>query len=128
MSLNLRYRLAWMSDAKLAGQLNARLADLAEKASYLERKPWWSLSIFSPHTMKRPFIRHRLAYRVKAMFVFLLGSGLDSPWLILIIPFIFWFMGRESREEITRPFSLYLARCEVEDLTDELQRRVKMRQ
>jgi hypothetical protein len=128
LPINLRYRLKLISDARLAAALEANLAKFDAEKAVLNNQSRWSFQLWPVHDLRRTFIRHRLAYRVKGLF-FSLFEFLDSPpWSLVLIPAVAWLIGPANRKSVGRSFSTYLLRCEVEDLMDEAQRRVEARQ
>jgi len=92
---------------------------------------WWEA--FHAGRMRRGFVRHRSAYRLKAAahaaFAF---SGALEPEAIILLPFL--LVARliaprlfQSPAELLSPYRAYLLRCEIEDLHDELRRRSRRR-
>ena len=126
MPIYLRYRLRWLSNQRLAAELEDVLGRF-EELNADEPKNWLErLSMgFTPSRMKRPFIRHRWAYWAKAALFASLASG--EVWFLPFLPLYLWVLGKRNREAMLKPFSLFVAKCELEDLLDETERRLRRR-
>jgi hypothetical protein len=102
-----------------------RMNELAVKPS------WWAA--FHGNRMKRSLIRHRLAYRIKARIHVafrLVAEAGDVEGALIILPFsvLAWLIaGRPRPPEILGEYHAFLLKCEIEDLQDEIQRRVNKR-
>jgi hypothetical protein len=93
---------------------------------------WWDA--FHANRMKRGFIRHRLVYRIKARVhvVFRLAAGVleSGEAALILLPFsvLAWLIaGRPRPSEMLGEYDAFMLKCEIEDLQDEIQRRVNKR-
>ena len=93
---------------------------------------WWDA--FHANRMKRSFIRHRLVYRIKARVhvVFRVVAGVleSGEAALILLPFfvLAWLIaGRPRPREMLGEYDAFMLRCEIEDLQDEIQRRVNRR-
>jgi len=131
MSLNLRYDLRFRFDQTLVDRLEAAWRRVDRVGEGAVKPRWWEA--FHAGRMRRSFVRHRSAYRLKAAvhaaFAF---SGALEPEAIILLPFL--VVARliaprlfQSPAELMSPYRAYLLRCEIEDLHDELQRRSRRR-
>jgi hypothetical protein len=117
LHLSLRSDLLGLSDATLAEYYEA-VWDLREK---LGLEPRWSDPIF----MVRPPIRHPFFYRFLQFFSSSGGPpemSITLSALIAVSPQLSSFFTRWNRGA-----SVFLLNCELLDLQDELERRVKMK-
>jgi hypothetical protein len=103
-----------------------RMNELAVKPS------WWDA--FHGNRIKRSFIRHRLVYRIKARIhvAFRLVAGVSGgvEGALILLPFsvLAWLIaGRPRPREILGEYDAFMLKCEIEDLQDEIQRRVNKR-
>lgn len=112
-SLNLRWDLKRLDDTALAERLERAWAD-HNSARVFDR----------PEFAFRGPIRHPRLYRFYRLF----GSGLDGPWQF-ILP-LFWLF---SSKRVARSIHLdtasdpYAALCEIRDVNDEIERRMRKR-
>jgi len=95
---------------------------------------WWDA--FHANRMKRSFIRHRFVYRIKARIhvVFRLLAGVSEAGgvegALIMLPFaaLAWLIAGSPRPgEMLGEYDAFLLKCEIEDLQDEIQRRVNKR-
>jgi hypothetical protein len=132
MPINLRYDLLFRFDRTLAIQLRAawrqfdRLNELAVKPS------WWDA--FHANRMKRSFIRHRSLYRIKArahaLSHFAAAAGWEGGPVFLPFYALAWLIAPRPfprPPETLGEYEAFLLRCEIEDLQDEIQRRIDKR-
>jgi hypothetical protein len=135
MAINLRYDLRFQSDSTLARRLEVAWRQI-DRVNDLAVKPrWWDA--FHANRMKRGIIRHRSIYRIKARIHVALrcvagidGAGGDG--LLIFIPFyaVAWLLAPRSVLRSTNgmgEYDAFLLKCEIEDLQDEIQRRVNKR-
>jgi len=133
MPINLRYDLRFRFEKTLAARLAAawRQVDRMSEASI--KPSWWDA--FHANRMRRTFIRHRSMYRIKARVhvalthaaaVLQAGEG-----ALIFLPFyvLAWFIAPKPKPfprppEVLGEYDAFLLRCEIEDLQDELQRRI----
>jgi len=131
MPINLRYDLRFRFDQTLVDRLEAAWRRVGRLGEGAVKPRWWEA--FHAGRMRRGFVRHRSAYRLKAAahaaFAF---SGALEPEAIILLPFL--VVARliapslfQSPAELLSPYQAYLLRCEIEDLHDELQRRSRRR-
>ena len=132
MPINLRYDLRIRRDKTLATRLAAawQLIDALRLATVKPgcRDIWHGLG------MRRSFIRARWAYRLKARLhvaMHVVGSiGQSGEAWFIVAPFLVlaWLiLPRETRSETLGEYNAFLLKCEIEDLQDELQRRLENR-
>jgi len=132
MPINLRYDLRLRFHRTLALRLDAAWRQI-DRMNELAIKPsWWDA--FHANRMKRSFIRHRLVYRIKARVhvVFRVVAGVleSGEAALILLPFfvLAWLIaGRPRPREMLGEYDAFMLRCEIEDLQDEIQRRVNKR-
>jgi hypothetical protein len=138
MPVNLRYDLRFRFDRTLALRLEAAWRKIDRLGEAAVKPRWWDA--FHANRMRRSFIRHRSMYRLKARLHVawthaeaILGATDGSPGAILIfLPFyaVAWFLAPQL---FARPpdalgeYDAFLLKCEIEDLQDEIQKRVDKR-
>jgi len=113
--LNLRADLAKLSDLELAArfdQISQALGDAARRRPW----PWRPISFRGP-------IRHPRAYR----FLSLLQGSSGSPWFDWLIAAIFSSKRYETCLNKTSPSATHLHVCEMQDIVDEIERRLQYR-
>ena len=132
MPVNLRYDLRLRFNRTLAVRLDAAWGQIDRMNELALRPSWWDA--FHANRMKRSFIRHRLVYRIKARVhvVFRLMAGvLESGEAVLILlPFfaLAWLIAGGPRPRgMLSEYDAFMLKCEIEDLQDEIQRRVNKR-
>ena len=117
LSLNLRGDLAKLSDAELVERLHAAWA----KHDAWRKYPGSSVNaLFS---FRWP-LRHPRVYR----FFWALGAmrgGLSGHWIDLLFPLVMSSKLTDALVDATGDD--HLALCEIKDITDEIERRVKLR-
>ena len=136
MPINLRYDLRFRFDRTLARRLEAAWRDIDRLSETAVKPTWWDA--FHANRMRRSFIRHRLMYRIKARVrvasihvAAVLDVG-DVGGALIFLPFyvLIWLI---APRPFPRPadtlgeYDAFLLRCEIEDLQDEIQRRVDKR-
>lgn len=117
LSVNLRADLAKLSDQELADRFE-RTSEALEQAKRNGPR-WGSLGLFS---FRGP-LRHRRAYR---FFSILTGSD-GHIGLGAFIALVFSHKKYESYYNTPDYPDLHLSMCEMKDIADELERRVKFR-
>ena len=139
MPLNLRYDLQFRFDRTLARRLQAAWKRVDECRSGAVNPTWWDR--FHANRMRRGYVRHRIAYKLKARLhvafthVGAIASsvpGSDPIALAIFTPFYFlaWLIAPRPFPrpvETLGEYDAYLLKCEIEDLQDELQRRLDKR-
>src|SRR5262245_49281630 len=136
MPINLRYDLRIRFERTLARRLEAawRKIDLLGEAAV--KPTWWDA--FHANRMKRSFIRHRLMYRIKARLhvawthaaAIFEGGGGEGALIFLPFYVLAWLIAPRPfprPAEMLGEYDAFLLRCEIEDLQDEIQRRVDKR-
>jgi hypothetical protein len=116
-SINLRGDLAKLSDAELAERLKAAWRDV--DAARGRKQPFW---LFRPiYPWRGPF-RHPRAYRFLSIL-----SATEGHWIGALIAAV--FSGKQSERFIrTDPWAdQYLSISEVQDIMDEIERRLSAR-
>jgi hypothetical protein len=119
LSFNFRRELHKLPDAELARRLEATIYELERLHPLGAGKDWsWPLS-FS--RLSRSAIRH--PWGLKAGLLLCLIAG---PQAVFFVPA--WLAaGGKQRQRALRPLRAYLLKCEVQDLMDEVERRVAKR-
>lgn len=138
MPINLSFDLRFRRDRTLAQRLAAAFA-LVDRLGESAKKPaWWDA--FHANRMRRSFIRHRLAYRVKArLFVAWMhltniaegASSLGAAVVMAPIYIVLCFLAPRSfprPREAVGEYDAFMLKCKIEDLLDEIQRRVVKRE
>ena len=138
MPINLRYDLRFRFDRTLALRLEAALRKVDRMGESAVKPTWWDA--FHANRMKRSFIQHRLMYRIKArvhvaythVAAILEGGANAGEGALIFLPFyvLAWLIAPRPfprPPEVLGEYDAFLLRCEIEDLQDELQRRVDKR-
>jgi hypothetical protein len=134
MPINLRYDLRLRFDRTLALRLEAAWQTIDRMGEAAIKPSWWDA--FHANGMKRSFIRHRSMYRLKAKLhvawthaAALLETSDGNPGAMLVfLPFYvaFWFLAPRPPEALGT-YDAFLLKCEIEDLQDEMQKRLERR-
>ncbi len=115
--------------SRLARRLEGALDALDELSATNGSIGKWDL--IHPARMRRSLIRHPWAYRTKAFLAAVVKFGaLTEGAAVVLFPIfmIMWMMAqRPQREQALAPYRLNLVRCEIEDLQDEIERRLARR-
>ena len=136
MPINLRYDLPFRFDRTLAARLQAAWRRIDRLGEGAVKPTWWDA--FHANRMQRSFIRHRSMYRIKARIhvactdlAAVLEAGEALP---IMLPFLVlaWLIAPKPKSfprplETLGEYDAFLLRCEIEDLQDEIQRRVDRR-
>jgi hypothetical protein len=138
MPINLRYDLRFRFDRTLARRLEAAWESIDRMGERPVKPKWWDA--FHANRMRRSFIRHRLAYRIKARIhvalthasAVLEASDGTPVAMLIFLPFwvLAWLIAPRPfprPPEVLGEYDAFLLRCEIEDLQDEIQRRVENR-
>jgi hypothetical protein len=130
MPINLRYDLRLRFDRTLALRLEAAWRKIDQIGEAAVKPTWWDG--FHANRMRRSFIRHRVMYRIKArMHVAARALQALEPEVLILLPVyaLLWLIWRPSPgpSEIFGEYEAFLLRCEIEDLQDEIQRRLHKR-
>jgi hypothetical protein len=134
MPINLRYDLRFRFDRTLALRLEAAWRKIDRMGEAAVKPSWWDA--FHANRMKRSFVRHRSMYRLKARLhvawthaAALLEASDGSPGAMLIfLPFYAALRSLAPRPpEELGAYEAFLLKCEIEDLQDEIHRRVRRR-
>lgn len=138
MPINLRYDLRIRFERTLVRRLEAAWRKVDRLGEAAVKPTWWDA--FHANRMKRGFIRHRLAYRIKARVhvalthaaAILEGAGSGAEGALIFLPFyvLAWFIAPRPfprPQEVLGEYDAFLLRCEIEDLQDEIQRRLDKR-
>jgi hypothetical protein len=134
MQINLRYDLRLRFSRTLATRLDAAWRQIDRMNELAVKPSWWDA--FHANRMKRSFIRHRFIYRIKARIhvVFRLLAGVSEAGgvegALIMLPFaaLAWLIAGSPRPgEMLGEYDAFLLKCEIEDLQDEIQRRVNKR-
>lgn len=133
MAINLRYDLRFRFDRTLARRLDAAWRQIDRMSEVAVKPTWWD--DFHANQMKRSFIRHRFIYRIKARVHIALRhvpTVSDGDGLLIFIPFYVaaWFFAPRSVARLPGllgEYDAFLLKCEIEDLQDEIQRRLNKR-
>jgi hypothetical protein len=137
MPINLRYDLRFRFNRTLANRLESAWRQIDQMNELAVKPTWWDA--FHANRMKRSFIRHRSMYRIKARIhvatthvaaVFEGGGGGEGALIFLPFYVLAWLIAPKPfprPHETLGEYDAYLLRCEIEDLQDELQRRVDKR-
>ena len=116
LAVNLRGDLAKLSDAELAERLEAawQTYEAASKPRWWSGRPGWSF---------RGPLHHPRAYRFAAV---LQGS---SGWLLLDLALALMLSSKRFEAWFYKnpPTASHLSLCEIRDMTDEIERRLKHR-
>jgi hypothetical protein len=135
MPINLRYDLRFRFDRTLAARLEAAWQKINQVGEASVKPEWWDG--FHANRMRRSFIRHSAMYRVKAR-MHVAARALNffpdhDPGAMLIwlpVCALLWFLAPRPRtrlSEVLREYEAFLLKCEIEDLQDEIQRRLDRR-
>lgn len=124
MPLNLRVGLRLLPGSILARRLETALASFEQAVA--EGGQPSRLDLAHPLHMRRGFIRHPAYYRVKAS-ISGLFQVLDAGALLPLVPVLWLLASKEDRAREAARYRAYLLKCEVEDLLDEIERRVQKR-
>ena len=136
MPINLRYDLRLRRDRTLARRLEAAWRDIDRLGEAAVKPTWWDA--FHANRMRRSFIRHRLMYRIKARVriafthVAAVLNGGQGEGALIFLPFyvLIWLIAPRPfprPADMLGEYDAFLLRCEIEDLQDEIQRRVDKR-
>jgi hypothetical protein len=135
MPINLRYDLRFRFDRTLADRLEAAWLQIDRMNELAVKPTWWDA--FHANRMKRSFIRHRSMYRIKARVrvalihvAAVLGGGGEGVLIFLPFYVLAWLIAPRPfprPPETLGEYDAFLLRCEIEDLQDEIQRRVDKR-
>jgi hypothetical protein len=134
MPINLRYDLRFRFERTLAHRLNAAWRQIDRTHELAVKPTWWDA--FHANRMKRSFIRHRSMYRIKARvhvaFVHVAAILEAGEGALIFLPFylLAWLIAPRPfprPPETLGEYDAFLLRCEIEDLQDEIQRRVDKR-
>lgn len=136
MPINLRYDLRFRFDRTLANRVRAAWRQIDRLHELAVKPTWWDA--FHANRMKRSFIRHRSMYRIKARiyvaFTYLAAVLETGEALPIMLPFLVlaWLIAPKPKSfprppEALGEYDAFLLRCEIEDLQDEIQRRVDKR-
>jgi hypothetical protein len=134
MPINLRYDLRFRFDRTLALRMEAAWRQIDRLSEAAVRPQWWEA--FHTGRMRRSFIRHRATYRLKARLhvaltyanAVLEGAGGDLGAMVIFLPFyvVYRLLAPRPREAMDA-YEAFLLKCEIEDLQDEIQRRLDRR-
>jgi hypothetical protein len=138
MPINLRYDLRFRFDRTLARRLEVAWRKIGRMGEMTVKPTWWDA--FHANRMKRSFIRHRLMYRIKARVhvafthaaAIVEGGGGAGEGVLIFLPFyvLAWLIAPRPfprPPEVLGEYDAFLLRCEIEDLQDEIQRRIDRR-
>ena len=135
MPINLRYDLRFRFDRTLALRLEAAWRKIDQVGEAAVKPVWWDG--FHANRLRRSFIRHRAMYRVKARMhvaaraLNVLPDG-DPGVMLIVVPVyaLLWLLAPRPRprfSEVLGEYEAFLLKCEIEDLQDEIQRRLDRR-
>lgn len=136
MPINLRYDLRFRFDRTLADRLEAAWLQIDRMNELAVKPTWWDA--FHANRMRRSFIRHRSMYRIKArvrvafihVAAVLEGGGGEGALIFLPFYVLAWLIAPRPfprPPETLGEYDAFLLRCEIEDLQDEIKRRVDKR-
>jgi hypothetical protein len=133
MPINLRYDLRFRFDRTLAARLHAAWQLIDRMGEAAVKPSWWDA--FHANRMRRSFIHHRSMYRLKARLwvawnhaAALLEAG-GPEGVLIFLPF-YILLRLIAGKPFPRPrealgeYQAFLLKCEIEDLQDEIQRRI----
>jgi hypothetical protein len=137
MAINLRIDLRLARDATLTRRYEEALTTLerlvpprpAPAKTWFGRALQWRNPLEHFELLQRTFLRHPWFYRLKvrALTVLHILGALDIPGVFYVVLTLgLWLLAKQKgvwRDEV----AAYLARCEFEDITDELERRMRRR-
>ena len=132
MPINLRYDLRFRFNRTLALRLEAAWRKIDQIGEAAAKPSWWDG--FHANRMRRSFIRHRAMYRIKAR-VHVAARAFDvvaSDAAVVLLPVLalLWLLSPRSfprPSEVLGEYDAFLLKCEIEDLQDEIQRRLDKR-
>jgi hypothetical protein len=127
MPINLRYDLRFRFDRTLACRLKAAWQKIDQLGETSVKPAWWDVA--HANRMRRSFIRHRLMYRIKARVhvATKLLADVDDSWAMLVLLPISVLLWLGHRDRFRAECEAFLLKCEIEDLQDEIQRRLDKR-
>ena len=134
MPINLRDDLRFRFERTLVRRLEAAWRKIGRMNELAVKPTWWDA--FHANHMRRSFIRHRLMYRIKARvhvaFTHVAAVAEAGEGAFIFLPFyaLAWLIAPKPfprPPEMLGEYDAFLLRCEIEDLQDEIQRRVEKR-
>jgi hypothetical protein len=134
MPINLRYDLRLRSERTLAARLDAAWQQIDRMGEAAVKPSWWDA--FHANRMRRSFIRHRSMYRLKARLwvawthaAALLEAGEGALVFLPFYVLLRLIVGKPfpRPREALGEYQAFLLKCEIEDLQDEIQRRIDKR-